>query len=111
MKKDELILILTTFAQLEEAKACSQQLLELRLIACATLLPETESMYLWNDTIEIAKEVQVIFKTIPKNIDTVFAICKELHSYELPEFIVIDSTQSSTEYTQWLQNHCSQTLQ
>ncbi len=110
MKKDGLILILTTFSQKEDARSFSKQLLELKLIACATIIPECESMYHWNNTIEITNEVQVVFKTIPQNVDEIFAICKEIHPYELPEFIVIDSTQSSNEYTQWIQNHCSHLL-
>lgn len=110
MKKDGLILILTSFSQKEDARSFSKQLLELKLIACATIISECESMYHWNNTIEITNEVQVVFKTIPQNVDEIFAICKEIHPYELPEFIVIDSTQSSNEYTQWIQNHCSHLL-
>ncbi len=110
MNQEEIVLIISTFPNREDASAFCNKLLELGLIACATILPECESMFKWNNTIEIMKETQIVLKTIQSNQEEIYSICKEMHTYQLPEFIQFNSIEASKEYSQWVLQHCSQNL-
>jgi periplasmic divalent cation tolerance protein len=94
-------LILTTTGSREEAETIAQILLEEHLAACVNYF-EIHSMYRWQGEIHKDPEWQLLIKT---NLELQAAIESRicaLHSYELPEFIVIPLQGGSDAYLQWL---------
>ncbi len=85
-----------------EAKKIVHKLLEERLIACASIFPEVESMYHWEGKIEESKEVKVILKTDPKHFDAIQQIIKTQGSYEVPEIVQIDVVRGNPNYVSWV---------
>jgi periplasmic divalent cation tolerance protein len=100
-----LALVLTSEGGQERAEALARQLLERRLVACATLLPGC-SLYLWQGRIDQEEEVLLLLKTEPGRLAALHAALLELHSYETPEWIHW-SAASGGGYGAWLAEQLS----
>jgi periplasmic divalent cation tolerance protein len=97
-------MVLTTAASLEEAQRLAHSLLDARLAACAQMLPAMTSVYRWQGKIEESSEVLMLLKTTRERLPQLEATLRELHSYEVPEFLILDAT-ASHSYAAWL-HHC-----
>ncbi|OAT53889.1 divalent-cation tolerance protein CutA [Providencia heimbachae] len=97
------IILCTTNSQ-ESAIKISQHLLNNRLAACVSLLPEIISLYLWKGNITQDKEILLLIKTTQENQLALFKAIKDIHPYETPELIRLDPSQVEDNYLQWLLN-------
>lgn len=95
-------LIFWTCAQLEEARTICGQLVDQRLVACATIIPRVESVYRWQGSVEHAEETKVILKTTQGHFEAVKQWICEKGSYAVPEILQIDVQQGNPAYLQWL---------
>jgi len=95
-------IVLTTESTLEEANKLGRTLVEERLVACATLLPVVQSIYHWNEQIQSAPETMMLLKTSSEKLEALETRLRELHSYRLPEFLVIPVEYGSGPYLEWL---------
>jgi periplasmic divalent cation tolerance protein len=98
----EAVIVLTTTGSADEARTIGRTLVEERLAACVNLLPEMTSIYRWKGDVQEDRESQLIIKTTRAKIDALRTRLHELHSYELPEFIVLAGVTGSPGYLQWL---------
>ncbi len=96
------LLVLTTAGSDEEAHKIAHALVERRLAACVNIVPRIHSVYRWQGKVESADEFLLIIKTTRDREESVRSAIKELHSYELPECIVIGIDGGSKEYLDWL---------
>ena len=60
---EEVLVVLTTWPDVEKARAAARTLVEEKLAACANLVPGVESIYRWQGAVETSAEVLVILKT------------------------------------------------
>jgi len=97
-----MILILSTFASIGEARKIGNELLKNKLIACYNLLP-IESAYWWKGKIEEANEFLMIMKTSRK-FKEVEKFIIEHHSFETPEIIGIEPNKVSEKYLKWIKS-------
>ncbi len=95
-------LVLTTAGSEEEARRIAQTLVERRLAACVNIAPRIHSIYRWQGKVESADEFLLIIKTTRDREESVRSAIKELHSYELPECILIAIEAGSKEYLDWV---------
>lgn len=93
-------LVLTTEASAELAEALAAELLERRLVACASLF-SVQSHYRWQGRITFSEEVQLLLKTSPERLEALREALLALHSYDTPEWIHW-SALSAGAYGQWL---------
>ncbi len=98
---DGAAIVLTTLAAEADAAALARTLVEERLAACVNVLPEMTSVYRWKGDIEQDREQQLVIKTSAESIEALRARLRELHPYELPEFLVLNA-QSSQAYLAWI---------
>jgi periplasmic divalent cation tolerance protein len=85
-----------------DAEKFATQLVEARLAACVNVLPSMRSVYRWSDAVERADERQLVIKTTTEQVTAIEARIRELHPYDVPEFIVIPIVQGSADYLSWL---------
>lgn len=97
------IVLCTTNSQ-ESAIKITQHLLDNRLAACVSLLPEIISIYLWQGRITQDKEILLLIKTTQSNQLSLFEAIKKIHPYDTPELIRLDPSQVEDNYLQWLIN-------
>ena len=97
----ELWLALTTEASEVLAEALARRLLADGLVACVSLQP-LQSLYIWQEQLEQAKEVQLLLKTDAGRLAALEAAVHRLHSYETPEWVAWPA-RASAGYGAWLQ--------
>lgn len=95
-------LVLTTAASPAEAARIGRVLVEERLAACATLVPGVQSIFHWKGTVEQSVETLLLLKTGPGQLTALEARLHELHSYQTPEFLVLEVDSGSRRYLEWL---------
>jgi periplasmic divalent cation tolerance protein len=95
------VMVLTTLGIGTDAGSIARTLVEERLAACVNVLPPMTSCYRWKGAIEEDREQQLVMKTTPDRVDALARRLRELHPYELPEFIVLDAT-ASEAYGVWV---------
>lgn len=98
----DILLVLTTIAADEDAERLASLLVEERLAACVNLYPPMASTYRWKGQVERDSERQVVIKTTRERLSALEARLKELHTYELPEFIVVSVEGGSQAYLDWV---------
>jgi periplasmic divalent cation tolerance protein len=97
-------LVITTCATPDEAAQTGRTLVEEQLAACATLIPAVESIFHWEGNVESATETVLLLKTSPDKLAALEARLHHLHSYQTPEFLVLDVEAASERYVEWLQS-------
>jgi periplasmic divalent cation tolerance protein len=95
-------IVLVTCASIAEARKVGRNVVEKKLAACANIVPGVESIYRWKGKVERAREVLVVMKTTSKRLAQLEREVKRLHSYEVPEFIVLPIAIGSKEYLAWI---------
>lgn len=100
----DVVLILTTVPAGDRGGEIARALVDERLAACVNVLPPMTSFYRWRGAVERESESQVIIKTTRDRVAAVQARLVELHSYEVPEFLVVPIADGSTGYLDWVRN-------
>ncbi len=95
-------LVFTTTESKDEAQKIAHALVERRLAACANIAGPIESVYRWKGEVENAQEWLLIIKTTAAGFPAVRDAIRELHSYELPECIMLSIEAGSAEYLNWI---------
>ncbi len=98
----DIVLVLSTVPDDESAERLARTLVDERLSACVSLHAPMMSIYRWKGQVESAAERQLVIKTTRERLTTLEARLKALHSYELPEFIVVPVEGGSDEYLRWV---------
>jgi periplasmic divalent cation tolerance protein len=100
-------IVLTTAGSQEEARKIARALVDRRLAACVNIVPQVESVYRWQDKMETSKEWLLLIKTQAESFEQVCAAVKELHTYDLPECVMLEVAAGSREYLAWIaKNTC-----
>jgi periplasmic divalent cation tolerance protein len=95
-------IVLTTAGSPQEAEKIARALVERRLAACVKIIPQIQSVYRWKEKIEQETEWLLIIKTRLNIFDSVRDAIKELHSYDLPECVMLDVSDGSEAYLNWV---------
>ena len=94
--------MLTTLAADVDAAALGRTLVAERLAACVNVLPVMTSVYRWQGRVEEEREQQLVIKTGADRVAALAARLRELHPYEVPEFLVLPVSDGSDAYLRWL---------
>lgn len=97
--------VLTTAANLDEAKRIARILVEEELAACVTVVPSVRSIYRWEGKVEDSIETLLLMKTGTEQLATLEARLHALHSYQTPEFLVLKPEAGSAGYLEWMQDN------
>ena len=100
-------LVLTTAGSQEEARKLANALVERRLAACVNILPKIDSIYRWKEKVEESQEFLLLIKTAEPAVEKLCHAILELHSYEVPECIVLPITAGSESYLKWIDESIS----
>jgi periplasmic divalent cation tolerance protein len=93
-------LIITTLPK-NKCRLFIGELLKQRLIACANVIDNVQSMYWWKNKITTDSETMVMMKTTKKKIKEIKKFFLVNHPYVTPELIVLD-IQAEQKYLEWL---------
>ena len=105
---DDAILVHTTTATAENARAIARALVAEHLSACVQIHP-VESFYRWEGAVQTDAEFALQCKTLRSRYDAVAACIRRHHAYELPEIVVTAIAGGSKEYLAWIGESVSST--
>ena len=95
-------LVLTTAGTEEEAQRIARALVEDQLAACVNVAPKITSVYRWKGTVLTETEWLLLIKTRRELFPRVQETVRRLHSYELPELLLIPVENGEASYLRWL---------
>ncbi len=96
------VVVLTTLPADADGEAFGQGLVDERLAACVNILAPMQSVYRWEGRIEHETERQVIIKTSRDRLNALWDRVRELHPFEVPEFIVLAIADGNEAYLRWV---------
>src|ERR1043166_885829 len=96
------IVVFMTAASVEEATKIGDTLVRSKLAACVQVLPEMQSIYVWQGEVRREKEVLMIAKSTRGNFEKLDSRVRATHSYETPEIVALPIVAGSDPYLKWL---------
>jgi periplasmic divalent cation tolerance protein len=103
----DVVLILTTVPDDARAESLARTLVEERLAACVNIHGAMTSIFRWKGQVDREAERQLIIKTTRDRVPVLEARIKALHSYELPEFVIVPIEGGSDAYLDWVRRETS----
>jgi periplasmic divalent cation tolerance protein len=96
------VVVLSTAGSRDEAERIATALVDERLAACVNLVGPITSTYRWQGAVERASEVLLVVKTRRALAAKLVTRLRALHSYDVPEAIVLPISAGSAPYLRWL---------
>ena len=96
------VVVLVTCKNSREGKLIARHLLDKRLIACANLLPQVNSLYRWKGKIVDEKECLMLIKSTRKLFQPLSIEIEKLHGYSVPEIIAMPIIDGAANYLNWI---------
>lgn len=96
------LLALTTFPDIDTAQRLAKQIVRAKLAACVNIIPQAQSVYIWNDQECCDAECLALIKTTERAYLELESFIHNQHPYELPEIIATPITNGSEDYLSWL---------
>jgi len=98
----EVVLVLVTAPDMESGCILARRVVTERLAACGNVIPGLVSVYRWKGEVREDPEVLVLFKTTRGSLPHLERRVTELHSYDVPEFLVVSIAHGHRPYLGWV---------
>jgi periplasmic divalent cation tolerance protein len=96
-------IVLVTCPSLALARKIARAVVQEHLAACVNVIRSpVESFYTWKGKLEQAREHLLVIKTTKKRLAQLEREVRRLHTYDVPEFIVLPIVAGSAKYLSWL---------
>jgi periplasmic divalent cation tolerance protein len=103
MERSRNKIVLVTCGKLSEARRIARAAVKGRLAACVNIfLNPVESTYRWKNNVEVSREFLLVIKAAAGRLAELERLVRGLHSYEVPEFVVLSIASGSAGYLRWL---------
>ncbi len=98
-------LVYITAGDTQEAKEIGGELVMRHLAACVNIFDKMESMYWWEGKLETSSEVVLLAKTTPELVEQLIQTVKNIHSYDCPCIVALESKEGNEEFFDWVKSH------
>ena len=103
-------IVLVTCPSLALARKIARSVVQKRLAACVNVVQSPiESLYTWKGKLESAREHLLIIKTTARRLPALEREVLRLHTYDLPEFLVLSIVGGLSDYLSWLSESVTET--
>lgn len=106
----QLLVVVTSFSKLEDAKLMAQALLEQHLVACIQIIEGIHSIYRWQGKICEESEILLSAKTDASKWIEVHEFIKNNHPYDVCEILAFTPVQYDQQYGKWVQSEVNSKL-
>ena len=102
MEPISVVIVLTTLPADLDPAVVARQLVGERLAACVSAYAPMTSFYRWEGAVQEGSERQLVIKTNFERLPALAKRLEELHPYKVPEFMVVFSSATTSEYQGWV---------
>jgi periplasmic divalent cation tolerance protein len=95
-------IVLTTAGSEEQAEAIARMLVDKRLAACVNVAPQIKSFYRWKGKVVEDEEFLLVIKTEAALFDRLREAIREVHSYEMPDILLIPVAAGDPAVLGWI---------
>ena len=92
-----------TASNKKEAERIAKKLLNKKLIACANVISNVNSYFVWKNKVQNSKEIIICGKTTSKNQTKIIKAVKNIHSYAVPCIIFFDIKNGNKDFLKWIE--------
>ena len=103
----DILVVMVTAANHDEAARISDQAVRSREAACATTIPLVHSTYWWEGKLMSDQEAMVLLKTTVDKFQALQETIQKVHSYKVPEIIAIPVAKGLPQYLEWVHRETS----
>jgi len=97
-----MIIIKTTSDSHKAMKVLTNTLLKEKKVACVTMIPRVRSKFMIEGRITESREVILLIKTDKRHEEAVYETIRQLHNYEIPEIVTIETSKVDSKYLEWM---------
>ena len=101
----QVILAFSTCPDEPAAARIAQVLVTERLATCINRVPGMRSTYVWDGKVQDEGETLLIIKSTLDLVPHLERRLKELHPYELPEFVIASVDGGNEQYLEWIRRN------
>ncbi len=94
--------VLVTAPNAAEAERIAQKVVQKGLAACVNIVPKLLSIYRWEGNVERDMETLLVIKSTKKALPKLKKKIKKMHSYKVPEILVLKVDDGDMEYLDWI---------
>ena len=105
---NEFCFVYSTYPSKELALQTARMLVDAKLAACVNIYPPMTSVYAWEDKREETAEVAMFIKTRRSLADQAIAAAWNVHSYEVPCFVILPIDGGTSDYLAWVRAQTEQ---
>ncbi len=109
MRRQDLIVIVTSVGTEEQALDIAHALIRNRQAACVNLVPNVHSIYRWKGRVCDDGEYLLLIKTRAGEFQAVRDTILKINTYELPEVLAYRVDDSSRAFADWIMKTTQQT--
>jgi periplasmic divalent cation tolerance protein len=77
------------------------------LAACCSIVPHIRSVYSWQGAVHDESESLLVCKTVRCRFPALEARVRAMHTYDIPEILLLPVTEGSAPYLSWLLETCT----
>ena len=94
-------MVMVSVSNDNEAERIAKALVERKLAACVQAMP-IQSTYMCEGQVQSEPERLLLIKTRRDKVESLKTVVNALHSYDVPEIIVVDISHGSLPYLNWI---------
>lgn len=102
MEDTEFCIVLSTTSTKDEASRIAAALIDKRLAGCVQIDGPVESHYFWEGAAEKDEEWRLTIKTRRECLEKLEALVLQIHSYDVPQLVVLPVIGGSAGYLGWV---------
>lgn len=103
----EVLVVMVTAPNQEEADRLAKRVVQDRLAACATTVVGAESTYWWEGKLVKEREVLLLLKTTVDKFSSLQQAIQQIHPYKVPEIIALPIKNGLPQYLEWVKQETS----
>ncbi|MFQ5890004.1 MAG: divalent-cation tolerance protein CutA [Gemmatimonadota bacterium] len=100
--ESDVFVVLLTGPDLATLRRIGRSVVAEKLAACVNVVPAVTSVYRWQGEIMEEGEGLAILKTTRSALSALEDRVRELHPYEVPEFLALPVVTGAEEYLEWV---------
>lgn len=102
---DQVILAFSTCPDEAAGRRIAEALISEKLAGCVNRISGVRSSYVWDGQLQDDGEILLIIKSTASQASNLERRLKELHPYELPEFVIAHVDGGNEQYLDWIRRN------